>query len=63
MTTDQFRALAELRYRIRRFLRDGDFVARRGRFLNPNSIFSSWSFVGYRKVTKLRSGPWRTAWC
>jgi DNA-binding MarR family transcriptional regulator len=28
MTTHQYRALAELRYRIRRFLRDGDFVAR-----------------------------------
>jgi len=28
MTTDKYRALAELRYRIRRFLRDGDVVAR-----------------------------------
>ena len=28
MTADKYRALAELRYRIRRFLRDGDAVAR-----------------------------------
>ena len=27
ITTEEYRALAELRYRIRRFLRDGDAVA------------------------------------
>jgi hypothetical protein len=28
LTTAEYRALAELRYRIRHFLREGDFVAR-----------------------------------
>ena len=58
ITTDEYRALAELRYRIRHFLREGDAVAQSAG-LEPQQYLLLLTIRGCRPAKKQRSAPWR----
>jgi hypothetical protein len=57
ITTDEYRALAELRYRIRHFLREGDAVAQ-AVGLEPQQYYCL-QFEDFRLVKRRLSGLWR----
>jgi hypothetical protein len=61
ITTAEYRALAELRYRIRKFVGEGDAVARSAG-LEPQQYLLLLALRGLPRARKRQFAPWRTAW-
>ena len=61
ITTTEYRALAELRYLIRKFVGEGDAAARAAG-LEPQQYLLLLALRGSPRARKRRFARWRTGW-